>query len=559
MGAERPIPEQEKEPERGTLLFETDEKCLKDIRTTEFTFNATPRPQRDTLFATIFITTVLTSYAIGFCAIRNADPHPESKLRYLRYNPESKECERIQHAYMGTTPTHFALLPERKAYETGIHEHHGIHLELGHILFPVLLTLALVFPVGLSLLYLLHRYTRESVLAILTLTGILPMAFFLIASFICLTSSTCSTMSTSMQFTTTFLSVAAIVTFLQFLVVCKKWSQLDLTVQILKTSLESLRQNLSLLLLNPVMGFATVMINTPIGVFMWYASFNGKVAPNFDAIRDPANECSLATGAPCCHFQRSTWVTPYLILSSLAMVWVVLVAGQLQILVVSGTVSQWYFAVSGSSTNGTTKRAVRNAFGSSFGTACLSSLLVTVSLVVRSLMDRAVGKIGPGIMPIFLRACFGWFFQVFEIFTRFTTNFAAISGDGFCTAARAASELLRRNWLSTLIVEVLVQYVFTGVVLTFAMLHFFVVWGLMQYFGSREALMTANVSFLVALLGLGQLYQAMAAVIDTVYICYAMDKDVGVVSKVEVHDVYMLLPAASSGEETMLAVRSCEP
>jgi len=78
------------------------------------------------------------------------------------------------------------------------------------------------------------------------------------------------------------------------------------------------------------------------------------------------------------------------------------------------------------------------------------------------------------------------------------------------------------------------------------------------YLGRDEPLLTANACFLVALLGLGLLYQFMAAVIDTVYICYSMDKDVGVVSKVEVHDVYMLLPPASSGDETMLAVRSCE-
>ncbi len=117
-------------------------------------------------------------------------------------------------------------------------------------------------------------------------------------------------MSASAQYTVAFLGFAAVVTFLQFLVVCKNRSRLELTVQILKTSLGSLKHNLSLLLLNPVLGFATVVINIPIGIFIWYALFNGRVAPNFDAIRDAANECSVATGAPCCDFQRSNWVTP---------------------------------------------------------------------------------------------------------------------------------------------------------------------------------------------------------------------------------------------------------
>lgn len=246
------------------------------------------------------------------------------------------------------------------------------------------------------------------------------------------------------------------------------------------------------------------------------------------------------------------------------MLWVVLVAGQLQILVVSGTISQWYF---GSSTKGTAKRAVRNAFGSSFGTACLSSLMITISMVLKSFLDRSavVKMIGPSsIVAVFLRACFAWLFQLFEFFTRFTTSVAAITGDGFCTSAQATAELLRRNWLSTLIVEVLIQYVLTGMALTFSLVHFFVVLGVMHYFFAATepfwSLVTANACFLVALLGLGQLFQAMTAVIDTVYICYAMDKDVGVVSKAEVHHVYMLLPpVSSSGDETMLAVRSFEP
>jgi hypothetical protein len=56
-------------------------------------------------------------------------------------------------------------------------------------------------------------------------------------------------------------------------------------------------------------------------------------------------------------------------------------------------------------------------------------------------------------------------FQIFEFFTRFSTNFAAISGDSFCTSARATFELLKRNLLSTIIVEVMVNHVISGVIL----------------------------------------------------------------------------------------------
>ena len=67
----------------------------------------------------------------------------------------------------------------------------------------------------------------------------------------------------------------------------------------------------------------------------------------------------------------------------------------------------------------------------------------------------------------------------------------------------------------------------------------------------------AVVCFFVALTVFLVFIQVLRTVVDTVYICYAMDKDTGVVSKPEVHDVYVLLPA-SAGEATWLAVRQSE-
>ena len=43
-------------------------------------------------------------------------------------------------------------------------------------------------------------------------------------------------------------------------------------------------------------------------------------------------------------------------------------------------------------------------------------------------------------------------------------------------------------------------------------------------------------------------------IVDTVYICYAMDKDSGAVSQVEVHDIYLMLPV-SRDQSPALAVQ----
>jgi len=54
---------------------------------------------------------------------------------------------------------------------------------------------------------------------------------------------------------------------------------------------------------------------------------------------------------------------------------------------------------------------------------------------------------------------------------------------------------------------------------------------------------------MATILGLGPFSQAISSVIDTVYICYAMEKDTGEISKPEICHAYMLL----SQNEAVLA------
>lgn len=58
-------------------------------------------------------------------------------------------------------------------------------------------------------------------------------------------------------------------------------------------------------------------------------------------------------------------------------------------------------------------------------------------------------------LTIFLRACLQWILDAVEFFTRFTSNFVAITGESFCTSASMTYDLLTRNMLSTVLVEVI--------------------------------------------------------------------------------------------------------
>ena len=69
-----------------------------------------------------------------------------------------------------------------------------------------------------------------------------------------------------------------------------------------------------------------------------------------------------------------------------------------------------------------------------------------------------------------------------------------------------------------------------------------------------QRLIVSALSWLILFLVLVLFVRVLSNIIDTVYICYAMDKDHGVASKPEVHDVLVLLPA-SREDNPSLAVR----
>ena len=327
MGAEHTSSEQdveeprENEPligakQQGDLkLAETHISIAPDgADSARFTFLSGPRPWRDTVFSYLFVGTVLITYALGFFVVRNAVWDQQSQLRLARYNPDSGQCEAIHHAYVGNTPIHVALIHGRNVSEEAANPSIvTVSLAL------ILSTVVLILPVGLATLWVLHRYTREVILAIFALMFMIPIIAGVILSTVCLTSKKGCSPAAIMnihgvaQFGVSFLIIAFVA--IQFVIVWFKRSRLDLTIQILKAALQALKQNLSLLLMNPVMSVVMCMVVFPIGVFVVCAYFNGKVAPDFDAIKNSSNRCSQATGAPCCQFKRAEWVTPYVALA----------------------------------------------------------------------------------------------------------------------------------------------------------------------------------------------------------------------------------------------------
>lgn len=97
--------------------------------------------------------------------------------------------------------------------------------------------------------------------------------------------------------------------------------------------------------------------------------------------------------------------------------------------------------------------------------------------MVRTAVDGAKREDAPGIMNLVLRRCVNTLLLAVEFLNKFTINFAAITGEAYCTSARMTYELLKRNLLSAVFVETISTRLLAGIVFVFSAIYAVVVSG----------------------------------------------------------------------------------
>ncbi|KAF1899250.1 hypothetical protein Lal_00019375 [Lupinus albus] len=252
---------------------------------------------------------------------------------------------------------------------------------------------------------------------------------------------------------------------------------------------------------------------------------NGKVVPKH-----------LHGGEYDCVWKEDSWVPAYFALAILTMLWSATAMKEAQVYVISGTVGHWYFTKE--------DETRRNAFGPSSGTVCLSGLLVSVVRMVRSAVDNARREDDTGIVNLVLRCCVNALLAAFDFLNKFTINFAAITGEAYCSSAMMTYELLRRNLLSAVFVETISSRLLAGIVFVISAIYTIVVCAILNGVTNpwSDSYFVAALAWLLLILVLGFLVHVLDIVIDTIYVCYAINRDRGEVCKQDVHEVYVNLP-----------------
>lgn len=116
-------------------------------------------------------------------------------------------------------------------------------------------------------------------------------------------------------------------------------------------------------------------------------------------------------------------------------------------------------------------KSCRNAFGPSSGTICLSGLLICAVRMVRAAVDSARQDDAHGFVNLVLRCCVNALLTAVDFVNKFTINFAAITGEAYCTSARMTYELLKRNLLSAVFVETVSTRLLAGIMFVFSAVY----------------------------------------------------------------------------------------
>lgn len=508
--------------------------------TTVFGYNVGIRPYQDLAFSIIFLLLILISASFGIYGVLHSNPNYQF-TDTAHYDPDHQTCS-IPKFLPLSSPLHIRVL-NRVGSSTS-----------KPLWITLIATLALSGPFAFGVLHLLRVYTKELVYATLPFLVLLPIALNLTWFILCQRNIECRTeFDSSGQYA--LFGIILLMCGVMMYVIYSNWEKIELTIRVVKTASEALHQNLALLIALPSLSVLLLLFSVPFVVFMGYAYTNGKLVVNPELADHPTKQCARGTDTPCCVWEPAAWVIYYEYLTGFAILWSAMIMAQIQVLTISGAVSQWYFAQAGSSTVNGTRRALSVAFGPSFGTACLAGLVVAFVRVVRGALNKADNERGQeSALAVFVRACLQWILEAVEFFTRFTSNFAAITGESFYSSAVMTYNLLKRNLLSTVLVEVISDKLLGMVTVVLSVAYALLVYGVLSLstnLARDQRLITAILSWLIVISVLILFVRVLSNIVDTVYICYAMDKDQGVASKPEIHNVLAELP----GDNPALAVR----
>ncbi|KAJ0974246.1 hypothetical protein J5N97_016211 [Dioscorea zingiberensis] len=474
-------------------------------------FNHGHRPVRDLPALLLFLLLSLSTLALGVVALIRRNPafsHSDSFV----FDPISSSCLPSQH------------LSNSPLFGTPLFKDLTITL---------VLTLLLSLPLALILLWLLKHFAKQVIYACIPFFIIVP-TFLNVYWFVSCTLSPACRSSFPLAYRLLVLVFVFLLILIVLWIIVANWNRVELTVHIVRVAADALFHNLALFFVLPGLTVALLVYIGVVSVFLVFSRFNGRIEPR-----------AGAGGKYLCEWRQEGWVPAYFALAIVTMVWTAAAMVEAKVFVISGTVAQWYFCKEGVKPRRSIRTSLRNAFGPSFGTVCFSGMIMGAVRAVRAIVDSAKREgIAPGIVNLVTQCCAKFLLSACDFVNKFTIIFTAITGEGYCSSAKMTYELLKRNLLSAVFVETVSTRVLVGIIFVLSSLYAIAVCAVLKAVSALngEIYLVAAIAWLLLIVLLGFFVHVLDNVIDTVYVCYAIDRDKGEVCKQDVHEVYVQLP-----------------
>ncbi|XP_021775545.1 CTL-like protein DDB_G0274487 [Chenopodium quinoa] len=497
----------------------------------QIAYNYGPRTFKDLPFLILFLLFALCTFGFGIFSIVHHNSN-FSSLSSFSYDPTSSSCVKTPISNHGSFPNFYGFSNfdglSNLRYSNSSSFVRGL-------IWVLVITFVLSLPIVWGVLLLLKHYTKQLVYVSLPFFIVIPIGVNVYWFVACTISSSCSDALPLAYRILVLLFVFLVIGVIVWIFVIN-WHRIELTINIIGIASDALSRNLGLFGVVPCLKLGLLAYYVPIVVFLVFARYNGKIVPR------------ESKGDYHCAWKQDSWVGAYYALAILTMLWSATVMLETKAYVVSGTVAQWYFSKDDSTPKRKIRSSLRNAFGPSAGTICFSGLIMFIVRLVRAAVDSARQEEATGIVNVVLRCCVKVFMAAVDFLNKFTINFAAITGEAYCTSARMTYELLKRNLLSAVFVETISARLLGGIIFVLSAVYAVVVCAILNGVTSLGvySYYISLLAWLLLIVMLGFFVHLLDDVIDTIYVCYAIDRDRAEVNKPEVHNVYVQLPISRS-------------
>jgi len=299
-------------------------------------------------------------------------------------------------------------------------------------------------------------------------------------------------------------------------------NELKLCTNLLKVAAEGLQENMKLIWII-VLKCILLIGALPHIAGIVYASKRGRYIHENDK----------------CIWEMENWTMGYIPFACLNVVWYVMLLFDMRLYIISGTISKWYMQTG----NVKIYNEVLNAISNSFGSLCFSSLIMTIVQFIRGIFENISDNRNRSIAEVIVNSCAQCILAFVEFMTKFAVIQMSMTGESFCKASKTVTDLLKRNgmssygvwWIPPMIMHTTTAAV-TGLV-TIVTLY------VSKSRFSKENLTELGIAICLSTFVIFSMFNTlMLNIIDTIYLCYAKDKDDEKITRQDIHDVYEKIP-----------------